>query len=64
MGQVFSQDSEIRTLLLCILTLGGYLIFKLYQFSNQINQNTEYKIPKRLIVAATLLFAVSAVSLS
>lgn len=60
---VFVVDSVIKTLVLCMLTIGVYLIYKLYVFSNQINKHTEYKIPTLFIVTASVLFVVSLGSL-
>lgn len=60
---VFVVDSVIKTLFLCLLTIGAYLIYKLYTFSNQINKHTEYKIPTLFIVTASVLFVVSLGSL-
>ncbi|SEH56053.1 hypothetical protein SAMN05660691_00140 [Rheinheimera pacifica] len=53
---IFEAESVIKTLLLCILTVGAYLIYKLYNFSNLISQKTEYKISKLFIVTTILLF--------
>jgi len=61
--EVFDVDSVLKTLILCLLTIGGYLIYKLYVFSNQINKHTEHKIPTLFIVTASMLFVVSLVSL-
>jgi hypothetical protein len=61
--EVFDVDSVIKTLVLCMLTIGAYLIYKLYVFSNQINKHTEYKIPTLFIVTASVLFVVSLGSL-
>ena len=37
-SKVFKQDSVAKSLILCVLTLGCYLIFKLFYFSKTINQ--------------------------
>lgn len=46
---VFAIASVLKTLVLCVLTLGSYLMYKLYQFSVQINRHTELKISKTFI---------------
>jgi hypothetical protein len=60
---IFEVDSVIKTATLCVLTIGAFLIYKLYQFSNQINQKTEYKISNMLIYITILLFTISLGSL-
>jgi hypothetical protein len=60
---IFAADSVVKTLMLCVLTIGAYLIFKLYYFSKQINQHTELKISKLFIVATIALFTISLASL-
>lgn len=61
--EIFEVDSVLKTLALCILTIGSYLIYKLYRFSNQINQHTELKISNIFISITVFLFTVSLVSL-
>lgn len=61
--EVFDVDSVPKTLLLCIVTLGCYLIYKLYHFSKQINQHTELKIPQAFITTSIALFVISFISL-
>lgn len=61
---IFKEDSVFKTIILCILTLGGYLIYKLYTFSVQINENTELKISKLFITITILLFSVSLITLA
>lgn len=61
--EVFDVDSVLKTLLLCIVTLGCYLIYKLYHFSKQINQHTELKIPQAFITTSIALFVISFISL-
>ena len=61
--EVFNVDSVMRTLILCILTFGSYLIYKLYQFSKQINEKTELKISILFIFTAVTLFIISLSSL-
>ena len=56
---IFKDDSVIKTLALCILTIGSYLIYKLYFFSNQINQHTDLKISNVFMGVASLLFTLS-----
>ena len=56
---VFEISSVLKTLALCVLTLGAYLIYKLYRFSNQINQHTEFKIPKPFIIITIILYTIS-----
>lgn len=60
---IFEVDSSVRILVLCILTIGSYLIYKLYRFSSQINQHTELKISKIFILITILLFTISLGSL-
>jgi len=60
---IFEVDSVVKTLTLCILTIGSYLIYKLYRFSSQINQHTELKIPKFFVYTTIFLFIISLGSL-
>ena len=60
---IFEADSVMNTLVLCILTIGSYLIYKLYRFSIQINNNTEYKISNFFIRLSIVLFIISLGSL-
>ncbi|ASM50289.1 hypothetical protein PESP_a2299 [Pseudoalteromonas espejiana DSM 9414] len=46
-----------------MLTIGSYLIYKLYRFSNQINKHTELKISKYFILTTVILFGISLASL-
>ena len=46
-----------------MLTIGSYLIYKLYRFSNQINEHTELKISKYFILITVILFGISLASL-
>ncbi len=62
-NDIFEVDSVIKILLLCVLTLGGYLIYKLYYFSKKINNNTTYKIPTAFMVISIALFVLSLASL-
>jgi hypothetical protein len=61
--EIFEADSVVKTLALCILTIGSYLIYKLYRFSKQINQNTTLKISTIFMVIAIVLFTNSLGSL-
>lgn len=61
--EIFEVDSVPKTLALCVLTIGAYLIYKLYHFSNRINQKTEHKISNVFIVITILLFTISLGSL-
>ena len=63
LADIFEVDSVAKTLALCVLTIGAYLIFKLYQFSNSINQKTEHRIPNVFIVITIFLFTISLGSL-
>ncbi|MBA6231334.1 MULTISPECIES: hypothetical protein [unclassified Colwellia] len=56
---VFEISSVIKTLALCLLTLGAYLIYKLYLFSSQINRHTELKISKVFIFITIFLYSIS-----
>ena len=56
---VFEISSVLKTLAFCVLTLGAYLIYKLYCFSNQINQHTELKISKAFIFITIVLYTIS-----
>jgi hypothetical protein len=56
---VFEEDSVGKTLALCLLTIGAYLVYKLYRFSIQINQHTDLKISKIFMWIATFLFVFS-----
>jgi hypothetical protein len=57
--EIFEVDSVPKTLALCVLTIGAYLIYKLYHFSSQINQHTELKISKVFITTSIVLFTIS-----
>ena len=56
---IFEKSSVVKTLVLCILTVGSYLIYKLYCFSNQINQQPPLKISNVFMGIAIVLFAIS-----
>lgn len=56
---IFEVDSVLKVLVLCVLTIGSYLIYKLYWFSSQINQHTELKISNLFITTAIALFTIS-----
>ncbi|NQY36549.1 MAG: hypothetical protein HRT37_16570 [Alteromonadaceae bacterium] len=60
---IFEKDSVIKTLILCVLTLGIYLIYVLYKFSLQINNKSDLKISKIFIMLTISLFAISFASL-
>ncbi|MBA6232872.1 MULTISPECIES: hypothetical protein [unclassified Colwellia] len=60
---VFAIASVLKTLVLCVLTLGSYLMYKLYQFSVQINRHTELKISKTFIFITLFLYTLSLGSL-
>ena len=60
---IFERDSVTKTLVLCILTIGAFFIFKLYQFSNEINKKTSLKISKIFIGISIVLFTIALVSL-
>ena len=60
---IFEVDSVAKILALCVITIGSYLIYKLYRFSSQINQHTELKISKVFITTTIVLFAISLGSL-
>ena len=60
---IFEVDSVPKTLALCVLTIGSYLIYKLYRFSSQINQHTELKISNLFIAITIVLFIISLGSL-
>jgi hypothetical protein len=53
---IFEVNSVAKTLALCVFTLGAYLIYKLYHFSTQINQQTELKISTAFIATSIVLF--------
>jgi len=61
--EIFEVDSVIKTLVLCILTIGSYLLYKLYQYSKQINKHTELKISNIFILITISLFTISLASL-
>ncbi len=62
-SDTFEVDSVVKALVLCVLTLGCYLIYKLYRFSTQINQHTQLKISNSFIVITISLFIISLASL-
>lgn len=61
---IFKAESVPKTLVLCILTFGSYLIYKLYQFSTQINRHTCLKISSLFIYTTVALFSISLASLA
>ena len=61
--EIFEVDSVVKTIALCILTIGSYLIYKLYRFSSQINQHTDLKISKVFIYITIFLFTIALGSL-
>jgi len=63
LAEVFKFDSVSKSLVLCILTIGSYLIYKLYRFSSQINKHTELKISNVFIYITIVLFTMSLGSL-
>jgi hypothetical protein len=56
---VFDIASVSKVLALCILSLGSYLIYKLYLLSSQINKHTELKISKAFIFITIFLYTIS-----
>lgn len=62
-SNIFETDSVLKTLVLCVLTLGAYLIYKLYRFTSRINQHTHLKISCLFITTAIILFVISLSSL-
>jgi len=60
---IFETDLVLKTLVLCVLTIGSYLIYKLYRFTSQINHNTELKISNLFITTTIVLFVISLGSL-
>lgn len=60
---IFGVASVVKTLALCLITIGSYFIYKLYRFSNQINQHTDLKISKTFIYTSILLFTLALGSL-
>jgi len=60
---VFEVVSVLKVFIFCIMTLGAYLIYKLYHFSSQINQHTELKISNTFIYITIFLYTISFVSL-
>lgn len=61
--EVFETDSVPMTLALCVLTIGAYLIYKLYRFSYQINHFTTFKISPIFMTITMALFVISLGSL-
>ena len=60
---IFETDSVLKTVVLCVLTIGSHLIYKLYRFTSQINLHTELKIPNLFITTTIVLFIISLGSL-
>ncbi|MBA6253310.1 MULTISPECIES: hypothetical protein [unclassified Colwellia] len=56
---VFDMASVAKILVLCILSIGSYLIYKLYLFSKQINKHTAFKISKTFIFITIFLYIIS-----
>jgi hypothetical protein len=62
-SKIFKADSVAKTMILCIFTLGCYLIYKLYFLSKVINHNTELNISKVFIAVTISFYTFSFVSL-
>ncbi|OUS24473.1 hypothetical protein A9Q98_13740 [Thalassotalea sp. 42_200_T64] len=60
---IFEADSVVKTLALCVLTMGAFLMVKLYRFSYQINNQTNLKISNIFIAITIVLFTLSLSSL-
>jgi hypothetical protein len=60
---VFDIASVSKVLALCIISLGSYLIYKLYLLSSKINKHTELKISKAFIFTTIFLYTISFVTL-
>ncbi|MBA6352704.1 hypothetical protein [Colwellia sp. BRX9-1] len=56
---VFDIASVAKILVLCILSMGSYLIYKLYLLSKQINKHTALKISKTFIFITIFLYIIS-----
>ena len=60
---VFQKESTVKVLLLCMASLGVFVIFKLYQLTANINSHSSHKIPKLFTNITIGLFTVSFLSL-
>ncbi|PWK48593.1 DUF4234 domain-containing protein [Pleionea mediterranea] len=58
----FRKESTLQVLVLCVITIGGYLMYKLYQLSKEINKNSN-EISKRFMLLTILFFILSTISL-
>lgn len=58
----FKKESTLQVLVLCVVTIGGYLMYKLFQLSKEINKHSS-EISKPFMVLTILLFFVSIISL-
>lgn len=63
LSETFEADSVFKILVLCVLTIGSYLIYKLYRYTEKINLHTNYKISSRFINTAIVFFTISLASL-
>lgn len=61
---IFEIESVRKLLFLCVVSMGIFVIVKLYQLSIRINQYSSNQIPKLFIYLAVTLFSLSFLSLA
>jgi hypothetical protein len=60
---IFKVESALKLLFLCVVSMGIFVIVKLYQLTTIINQNSSNQIPKLFIYLTIGLFSFSFLSL-
>lgn len=63
LSETFEVDSVVKTTSLCILTVGLYVIFKLYIFSNKVNKKVTSPISTWFMNTAVVVHLISFFSL-
>ncbi len=58
----FRKESVLKVLILCVVTIGAYLIYKLFQLSREINKHSS-EISGCFILLTVFLFGISLASL-
>ena len=58
----FRKESVLKILFLCVITVGVYLIYKLFQLSREINKHNN-EISSKFILLTVILFGISLASL-
>jgi cell division protein FtsW (lipid II flippase) len=58
----FRKEPTLKVFLLCIATIGGYLMYKLFQLSQEINKH-DNEISNRFMILTVVVYSLSLVSL-